>query len=128
MLSFSILLAFSVLPHDLPLEVRYVDMIERNWVYDKEGPANLIFPQYIFWNYKGEHNEIQAWVLAKDAKQLTREPGRVTLLVVNFNGRYLIEARQFRESWTQYDVERHWRDNHADKTYEERQKRFMSAN
>lgn len=124
MLNFSIIL-FAVLPHDLPTQVRSVDMIERNWLYDKEGAANLIFVQYIFWNYKGEHNEIQAWVLGKDVKQLTRGPGRVELLFVNFNGRFKITATQFRESWTQYDVERHWRDNYADERYQDRQREFM---
>jgi hypothetical protein len=90
-----------------------VDLVEVNHVYDFQGKPVLV--QAVFYQWRPQQGEyhVRAWRLLKsDDQRPTRDFGRGDWVMVFQDGALLREVRatMFRETWTQYDVERVERD------------------
>ncbi len=84
-----------------------VDLVEVNHVHNEQG--NPTITQLIFW----QHGHVRAWRLLKHCNHRPEHDAHRGEWVTIFqDGGLLREVRStaFRESWTQYDVERIERD------------------
>jgi hypothetical protein len=91
----------------------HVDLVEVNHVYDLEGKPVLV--QAVFYEWRPSQGEyhVRAWRLLKsDDQRPVRDFRRGDWRMIFSDGGILREVRAttFRETWTQYDVERHERD------------------
>lgn len=110
----------AAVPHQSGEAVDRVDLIEVNHVYDFAGKSVLV--QAVFYDWRQGEYQARAWRLLKvdDSRERRLLPGqrperdwRTGEWVLLFaDGQLLREVRAaaFRESWTQYDVERAERD------------------
>ena len=85
-----------------------VDLIEVNHFYDEHG--RLVFDQVIFYDWCTSENryQVRAWRLLKKPSQIPhRDMNTGEYLTTWHDGDVLrrVQARSFRESWTQYDPE-----------------------
>jgi hypothetical protein len=103
---------FAVLP-EADVACDHVDLVEVNHVYDLEGKPVLVQAVFYEWRpVQGEYH-VRAWRLLKSNDQRpTRDFVRGDWAMIFHDGGILREVRAaaFRETWTQYDVERYERD------------------
>ncbi len=103
---------FAALPQ-ADIAVDSVDLVEVNHVYDAQGKPVLV--QAVFYDWRPQQGEyhVRAWRLLKSEDQRPmRDFRRNDWVMVFHDGGLLREVRaaNFRETWTQYDVERIERD------------------
>lgn len=104
-----IALLLAILPLD-DATCERCDLIELNHVHDDCGQHT--FSQLIFWEWTGTKHDVIAWRLVKYTTQHpTRDWRRGGYYVRWLEGDKTREIRSpcYRESWTQYDVEMHER-------------------
>lgn len=103
---------FTVLPtNDVACDC--VDLVEVNHVYDLQG--NPVLVQAVFYDWQAARGEYQvrAWRLLKSSDQRPMRDFQRGDYVMLFHDSGLmreVRATSFRETWTQYDVERLERD------------------
>ncbi len=86
-----------------PVSEDRFDLIEVNHFYDESGKP--VFDQAIFWEWIGDRYVVQAWRMIKRKSQVAvREDGGWSM-TWGENGIRKVKARDFRETWTQYDPE-----------------------
>lgn len=99
-----LLLPFVVKPIDVVSD--YVDMVEVNHFFDKQG--RLIFDQVIFWEWNSSESRfhVRAWRLVKSPSQIPRRDGQLHRCCWH-DGEVFREVtcRHVSETWTQYDPE-----------------------
>lgn len=109
-----VLLALAALPAAIPTDEftgiasDQVDVVEVNHYYDDEGEH--VFDQLIFrdWDYEANRFQVRAWRLLKSPSQLPArnfQTGTYDVLWHDGDTTRRVEAKVFRESWTQHDPE-----------------------
>jgi hypothetical protein len=85
-----------------------VDAIELNHFYDDQG--RLVFSQFIFWEYRGEHKFVVDWRMVKDDVLPVQRNGRYEYTFLDHDGIFRrVRAMTYGESWTQFDPEQEHR-------------------
>ncbi len=112
MLTTLALTIFAVLPAD-DVACDVVDLVEINHVYDAQGKPVLV--QAVFYDFRPQQGDyhVRAWRLLKSGDQRPVRDFRRNDWVMHFHDTGLmreVRASAFRETWTQYDVERYERD------------------
>lgn len=106
MTSILAVLIFSVIPQEVGVVRDYVDVVERNRVYDEN--AVLVFEQLIWytWSEADGRFQVRAWRLDKSPAivPLKTPEGYVSVWMDGDVPRYVL-ARSRVESWTQHDPE-----------------------
>lgn len=102
-----IIAVLSLLPSD-DVAVDAVDMVEVNHFYDDE--ARHVFDQLIFrdWDARANRFQVRAWRLLKFTSQSPTHnwsTGRYEIIWHDGEVTRRVEARAYRETWTQYDPE-----------------------
>lgn len=104
-------LLLSILPHCGPVVTR-CDLAELNHFHD--GCGKCVFTQVVWWDWRPHEAEhrVVAWRLLKTDGMRPRLAPHGEWRSLWTEGDELIEVRaaSFRETWTQYDVEVHDRD------------------
>jgi hypothetical protein len=103
----AVLLVLSSNPVEDVLRDR-VDLIEFNHRYDENGL--LIYEQYIFYDWSDDHScfrlrDHRTLLLPARAPERDWSVGGYSLLWVDSGDIRLVQAKHFRETWTQYDPE-----------------------
>lgn len=85
-----------------------VDLVELNHFFDDHG--RLVLDQLIYYDWSPAESrfQVRAWRLLKNPAQLPKRDGADGEFVARWHdGQVLrkVHARQFRETWTQYDPE-----------------------
>lgn len=88
----------------------HVDLIELNHVYDEHGV--LLFSQLIFfeWSESSRRYEVRAWRSLRVVGQLPQRDWLRKGWRLEWDDGHclrIVTASSYRETWTQYDVERH---------------------
>jgi hypothetical protein len=99
---------FAVLPSE-QIACDRVDLVEVNHVYDAQGKPVLV--QAVFYDFRPQQGDYQvrSWRLLKtDDQRPHRDFRRGDWVMMFHDGGLMREVRAgaFRETWTQYDVER----------------------
>jgi len=102
-----IIAAISLLPSD-DVAVDSVDVVEVNHFFDDE--ARHVFDQLIFrdWDAQANRFQVRAWRLIKGDSQLpSRNWSTGGYIVIWHDGEVArrVEAKAYRESWSQHDPE-----------------------
>lgn len=105
-----VLLLLSILPSNRVVTDTY-DMVEVNHLYDDQ--ARLVFSQVIWWDFFPGENDfhVQDWRFIKNPTILPRAKGcRYESFFYDYKTPKVwrrVWASQHKETWTQYDPERH---------------------
>lgn len=103
-----ILLALSSLHPSAEQQTARVDLIEVNHYHDDTG--RHVFDQMIFYEWEPVYSRyhVREWRLAKSETRLPRRDYRAKVWRVVFYDAgepRIVEATEYRETWTQYDPE-----------------------
>ena len=97
------LLLIATVPFIAPV-VDEVDLVEVNHVYNDQGKHRLT--QLIFYNYqRGYDAEVVDWRILKGRLPMPKGKKYETIFLDYGKIMRCVIARQYRETWTQYDVE-----------------------
>lgn len=94
-----------VLSLNMPLdEVRHADVIELNHFFDGDG--NKILDQWIIWEWQDGRYFVMDWCLKGKECNLRKIKGGWEFTRRMDDGRLVVvEAHEYRETWTQFDPE-----------------------
>lgn len=107
---FLVIACLSILPAAERTSIAHdtVDLAEVNHFHDEQG--RLVFDQIIFYDWSHEHSryQVRAWRMLNSPSQIPQKnfvTGRYEVIWHDGDITRRVEARAFRESWTQHDVE-----------------------